>query len=243
MQDFLAGCTMLASFAIFVLAFVALFKPLPSLGMGTRRRALRGFGVSFGLFVLTAIIMPPPKDKPATSQEMAAKDEQGVQSSASPTDVPSSPEQKAAAATFYKSLLGTLASCDEAAAATAKVVKRIQAGTASVYDGYSAATTQVSACQDSAAKARDLSTPGALGDAIAEKAEDAKEVCSNTAMAKQMAAETAQEIFDGNAKPSKMQEFTDRASLAQAGVIACAAKAMGVAIEAGVDLKDLPKFD
>jgi hypothetical protein len=65
MRDFAAAMLMLASFAVFVAAVIALFRPLPRVWMGTRKRALAGFGVSFGLFIATAAVMPAP-DKSAT---------------------------------------------------------------------------------------------------------------------------------------------------------------------------------
>lgn len=73
MRDFAAFCTLMACLIIFVAACVAFFKPLPKLRMTTKSQALRGLGVSFGLFILTAVIMPEP-DQPAAGKEVAASE-------------------------------------------------------------------------------------------------------------------------------------------------------------------------
>lgn len=61
MRDFAAFCTLLACLVVSVASLIAIIRPLPKVALGTRRRALGGLGVAFGLFILTAAIMPPPK--------------------------------------------------------------------------------------------------------------------------------------------------------------------------------------
>ncbi|MBB6191495.1 hypothetical protein FHS51_001722 [Sphingobium wenxiniae] len=60
MRDLIAGVALLGSLAAFGASVIAMFKPLPRLGMPTRRRALAGIGVAFALFVMTAIVIPAP---------------------------------------------------------------------------------------------------------------------------------------------------------------------------------------
>jgi len=62
----------MACLIVSVAAMIAMFKPLPKVGMGTRKRALGGFGVAFGLFVLTAIIIPPPAGEKVAAKEAKA---------------------------------------------------------------------------------------------------------------------------------------------------------------------------
>lgn len=75
MRDFAAFCTLMAFLAVFSAAVVAMFKPLPKIGMGTRKRALGGFGVAFGLFILTGIVMPAPTEKSENSEQASIKSE------------------------------------------------------------------------------------------------------------------------------------------------------------------------
>lgn len=234
----------MACLVVFAAAIVAFFRPLPKLWMGTRPRALAGVGVAFGLFVLTAIVIPPPAPSGDGKKSVAASDAAQEPRADSPAaEESATPSQKVAATEFYKSMFASLKGCDVAAKETANVIERMQGGSGSVYDGYSAATAQVAACRDSWREAERLDLPADLS-AIAEEAADkAKETCANTALAKQMVGETAQEVFDGNMKPSKIEEMKQRAETAQAGVMACAVNTMAVAMKSGVDIKDLPKID
>lgn len=71
MQDVLAFITLMACLTVFVGSLVALVRPLPKVGMGTRKRALCGIGVAFGLFILTAAIMPAPKNDSGSERKAA----------------------------------------------------------------------------------------------------------------------------------------------------------------------------
>ena len=64
----------MAFIAVFVASIVALIRPLPKVWLGSRKRALGGLGVSFLLFVLTGIVIPPPEgieQKKEIAQEKA----------------------------------------------------------------------------------------------------------------------------------------------------------------------------
>ena len=75
MRDFAAFCTLMACLIVFVASIIAIVHPLPKVGLGTRKRALSGFGVAVGLFVLTAIIIPPPSEEKAAAKEAKALSE------------------------------------------------------------------------------------------------------------------------------------------------------------------------
>ncbi|GLV28480.1 hypothetical protein TomTYG75_10020 [Sphingobium sp. TomTYG75] len=60
MRNFAAFCTLMACLIVFVASIIALVRPLPKVGLGTRKRALSGVGVAFALFIVTAAVMPPP---------------------------------------------------------------------------------------------------------------------------------------------------------------------------------------
>lgn len=212
--------------------------------MGTRKAALAGLGVSFALFVLTAIIIPAPSSKNTEGKAPAPTASPTGKKADDPTEgQPATASQKAAAIKFYKSVFAGLKGCDVAARETANVAERMQAGTASVYDGYNSATAQVAACRASSSDVRSIDVSDELSPVGREAAEKAQNTCSNMAVAKLMAGETAQEVFDGNMKPSKIQEMRERAETAQAGVMACALDAMAVALKSGIEPKDVPKVD
>ncbi|WP_145902192.1 hypothetical protein [Sphingobium sp. MI1205] len=51
----------MACLIVLVASIIALVRPLPKVGLGTRKRALGGVGIAFALFILTAAVMPAPK--------------------------------------------------------------------------------------------------------------------------------------------------------------------------------------
>ena len=60
MRDFAAFCTLMACLIVFVASIIALVRPLPKVGLGTRKRALGGVVIAFALFILTAAVKPAP---------------------------------------------------------------------------------------------------------------------------------------------------------------------------------------
>jgi hypothetical protein len=64
LRDFLAGSTLLLCLIVSSAAVISLFRPMAKLGMGTRKRALGGLGIGFGLLAATAVIIPEPPGAP-----------------------------------------------------------------------------------------------------------------------------------------------------------------------------------
>lgn len=202
----------------------------------------RMVGIGCGLLLLVALVIAmlgsgnETTPAPTPSATSSGEDEAPEPGSAA-ADV------KAATISFYSALFEGMGPCDRAAKHTAQVAAGFETGASSIYDGYSAATSQASACRESWGTLNDLAIPAELKGPAEEAAEKARDACSNAAIAKQMGAETMQEVFDGNMKPSKVEEMRQQAEAAQAGVLACAVSAMGVAMKAGVKIEDLPKFE
>lgn len=236
MRDFLAFCTLMACLVVFVAACIALFKPLPKLKMVTKMQAFKGFGVSLGLFILTAIIIPKP-DQPAAAA-IAKSAEAPVTNKA---EAGPSKASAASAKVFYDGVMGALRPCDKAGNALAEAAQQLQTGKASIYDAYGAATKTVEACRASSLNIEDVDVSDDFADEIRRKAKEAISTCQLAAVAKQTGAATMQEILDGDARPSKMQELKERTDASQAGVLACAAQVMTVFVGAGGDLDSLPK--
>lgn len=191
------------------------------------------------VLLLMLIILIPNDENPSTTPSVESSE---PSSEAAKPDVPTE-AQKAAASDFYRSIFANLKGCDAAATETVAVIGRIQSGSASMYDGYNAATNQVEACETGAGQLRELEVPAVLSEKAREAAGKAKIACSNAALAKKLAAETAQEVFDGDLKPSKLAKFKERAEDAQSGIMVCAASALGVAMTSGWEGGDLPKLD
>lgn len=148
-----------------------------------------------------------------------------------------SPALVAAVKELHDGIMGASASCDAASKNLADIAGGLTEGRTSVYDGYGAANRSEDACRSSWTEMGDVAIPAALTGTIAEQAEKTRDVCRDAMLAKQMGASTMQEVFDGNFKPSKMQEMQEQANAAQAGTLACVANLFTVAGMAGVDPK------
>jgi len=205
---------------------------------GQRKAVAIGCGVILAVIVGLAALGSSgdeASDK-SSSDNVATADENPEPGSADPA-------VKDAAIGFYRSLFAGMGACDKAASKTADVANGLETGSTTIYDAYSAATAQVAACKASWHELDGIEIPSVLAGPARDAAEKAREICSNTALTKQMGAETMQEVFDGNMKPSKIEEMRQHAEAAQAGVLACVAGATDVAMRAGVNLEDLPKFE
>jgi hypothetical protein len=75
----LAAGTLLLCMIVFAASAIALIRPMPKLGIATRKRALGGLGVAFALLIMTALIIPPrpvapsPQAKPVAASAAPAK--------------------------------------------------------------------------------------------------------------------------------------------------------------------------
>ena len=131
--------------------------------------------------------------------------------------------------------------CDEAGKSLASAAGGLGNGSTSIYDSYSAAANVERACKNSWSKMNDLDVPPALTGAVEAKAEKAIETCKNAMLAKQMGGEAMKEVFDGDMRPSKMEDAKEKTSIAQAGTLACVAGIFSTAAHAGVNLDNVIK--
>lgn len=166
----------------------------------------------------------------------------GNETGAAPTAAKSpSQSAKADAAAFYGNVVSAMAPCDAGGKRSAEVADLIRTGRASVFDGYTASREQADGCRESSSRFIGMDAPASFTGDAEVAADKAIKVCGDAAIMKQMAGETMMEIYDGEAKPSKVAELKDRIQSAQGGILACVANAMDAATKAGADLKELAK--
>jgi hypothetical protein len=140
---------------------------------------------------------------------------------------------------FQSEVADAMKPCDKASQSLAEIAQRIAKGRATIYDGYSAASKTEEHCRDSWSSVSKLASPDSLPSAAKDKADETLDRCEGAMLAKQMAAAKMAEIFDGNLRPSAVQEAKELADGSQAGILACAAGFFLIADEAGVDIKQL----
>lgn len=214
---------------LFVAALVGIFKPY----IGNLKR--RHFAIAaFVSFIAFAAVLPKPQEG-KSSQELA---EQPQPNSLAKVEV-QKVDKLALVRKFQSSILDAMKPCDTAAGALARVAEGLADGRSSVYDGYSAAKRTEDACRQSWSLLSDLKAPQHLTEAGTSKADETIETCSNAAIAKQMAAAHMSKIFDGDMRPSMIEEGREMSNTAQMGVLACVAGVFTVAAAEGVDLEKL----
>lgn len=138
-------------------------------------------------------------------------------------------------------IMAAVKPCDEAGKSLAEIAGGLSNGRTSVYDGYNAASSVENACFNSWSLVSKLEVSSALKGAAKTQANDTLETCENAMVAKQMGGKAMKEVFDGDMRPSKMNEAKEKASTAQAGTIACVAGIFSTALQAGVELDKVTK--
>lgn len=220
--------------AIFILLFFAaiigVFKPY--IGSMTRKH----FGLAALIFFIgVGVTAPEVKEDAKKGAEKVAGTTTATKVRPADKPVDHAPTVNA----FQKDVMAAMKSCDESSKTLADVATKISNGRNSIYDGYAAASAAETSCQESWSEVSKLEAPDALPDAAQKQADETLEVCENAVIAKQMGAEKLAEIFDGNMRPSTVQEAKELGERAQAGILACAAGFFLVADKANVDIKKL----
>ncbi|ESZ86343.1 MAG: hypothetical protein Q27BB25_14755 [Blastomonas sp. CACIA14H2] len=112
---------------------------------------------------------------------------------------------------------------------------------ASVYDAYNAADQAESTCRKSWSEVGDVTIPAGLSAANQKKAEETLEACQNAMIARQTGFATIKEVLDGDARPSKVAEATEKAERAKGGILVCAAYLAEIATIHKLDIDELNK--
>lgn len=149
------------------------------------------------------------------------------------------PATVAAARAFQADIISAMQGCDDAAKEMASTAGRISQGAASIYDGYSSASATKQACANSWSQIDAVDVPVQFTGQARAKADEAVQTCRQTAMAKQTGAELFVEIFDGDMRPSKLEEAKAASEHAQMSTLACVAGIFDSAGAAGVAMTDM----
>lgn len=191
--------------------------------------------LGFLLLAFCVGVASDPKDSKGTASTSSQE------TTAMPKAGSASPQVTEAMVNFQNTIMDGMSPCDQAGNALAERAGDLSSGRASIYDAYNAARRVENACRQSWSTIGSASVPKEFEGLVEDKAEETLEICQNAALAKQMAASTMAEVFDGDTKPSKMAEAQEQASTAQAGVLACVASIFTTAGQAGVDIEKLKR--
>jgi hypothetical protein len=215
--------------ALFVIALVAVFRPLPKFKLPTRKAATVGMALSVASCVTGAAFMPTDQDiaqAAAVKQTEAkvAKDALGKEITAE-----------------WQSLLDAVEPCDEANTRAVEDMQAISEGRGSVYEAYASAEQGAAICHKAHYALRDLDVPVSAEGELRDNLTESLKTCADAYLLRKLSLEAAQSILDGDIRPSAVNEFKAQAEGAQAGTLACVAGYMSAAMNAGVDLKEMQK--
>lgn len=164
-----------------------------------------------------------------------------------PDDSATKPEEKSTSVTensevnekamkdWYFSVLDTAKPCDNASASMGDAIQAFASGRESSLAVYQAATRAEDACRDTSNAYGRLNVPSGLPGAVEDAIDEAHETCQSGFVSKQMVADKAAEVFDGEMSNSNITRLQELTNSAQAGVLACVASSMQAVGEAGVE--------
>lgn len=138
---------------------------------------------------------------------------------------------------FYERVIDAARPCDDANAKAAETLQAVSSGRATVYDAYGVAKAAEERCSAVSAEMATIDVPDEIEGDAEDKADEAVGKCRNAYMMRAMSLQTMLEVIDGDASPSKVQEYKDRAEAGQGGVMLCVASLFEAASTAGVELK------
>lgn len=176
-------------------------------------------------------------DKPATSASEPATASQAAV--AIPEQGTASKDVEAKVFAFNRAVTDAMKPCEAKAKDLTELLGQMGKGNSSVYEGFSIAKATQEACRSSEAAVGDVKIPDGLPGTGADDADKTIEACRNAMLGKQMAATTMTEIFDGEMRPSKVQEFKEQSNAAGSATLLCAAGMFSVGTATGVDVSKI----
>lgn len=197
---------------------------------GKAKKGCLILGWAFVGLVILAVMFAPDEDNVANKPAVAANGE--------PAKAISDP--KSAARIFYINAMSAMRPCDRMAGKAGDLMSNLANG-ASVYEAYSAADQAESTCRTSWAEVGDVTIPAGLSSENQKKAEETLEVCQNAMIARQTGFAAIKEVLDGDARPSKVAEATEKAERARGSILVCAAYLAEIATVHKLDIDELNK--
>ncbi|MFH8653202.1 hypothetical protein ACH37Y_10855 [Sphingomonas paucimobilis] len=194
---------------------------------GGRKLGRLGCGVALGVMVLIGVIGA------LADGDAGAGNSSASSGTTAPAKADATAEARQAFVANYKAVIAAAKPCDAMMGGIEEAAK-----SGSPLTLYQAAKAGQEACEGSWTKIRAIE-PADLPDAAADKEKAALKTCSGAYFLRQRAMETAMEIADGDAKPSKLSTFQEDMRDGQAAVMMCVAQYIEASEPAGVKLDQM----
>lgn len=199
-------------------------------GMSKKQRYLSGCGCLFvGFLALGALgtCMDTQDNAPQKQTKAVAT---------TPT-----PDVKIAIKALYNDVLAAGRPCDDANSKVVKGMEGLSKGKSNMFTLYGLANDAEAICSDSWMKMNALEIPDGLPDTTEETLTKALDSCQLGYYLRKESLEVMKEVFDGDQRPSKVNEYAEKSQTAQSSLISCVVGVMQGAAEAGVELEELKK--
>ena len=216
MRDFAAFCTLMACLIVLVASIIAMVRPLPKVGLGTRKRALGGLGVAVALFIVTAIVIPAPDvkseaDMPATSAQPATAPPVGA-------NVELTPEQDKSVS-FARALIIPLVACSSSVDSAQSMVDKAAAERARPIDAYVDAKSAAKFCQEATVTISSIEND--VPDQGQKIAAQAIKYCGDSVSVRHDAMKRLMAILDGTPGLEEASQYKEKKNEAAGHDYAC----------------------
>lgn len=193
---------------------------------GVSKGCLWAIGIGLGLVLLVILVPTPEKsgDPNETAKTIAGEPDVAL---------------RADAKRWYRAVIGHAQPCDDANEQLANLGAGLADGSSSMMSAYQAASRSREACRSVWLSYDDLDVPASFEGEMEDKAEEALDRCKTAYFTKSQAAEAAMTVFDGDMRPSAVEEMRKTATDGNTGMMACVASAMSVAMRSGLTSEQL----
>lgn len=223
MEDLRAGLSLL-TVAAFVIGVVAIFKPLPKLGLTTRGRA--GLAIVGSLIAMGIVGAIFPSEPTATASVPA----EAAKPKADPK-VELVSETKA----VWEELKSAVQPCDTASKKTADAFDK----TTDAYALYGVVTDAQEKCKQSWQTLNRLDPPSSASGEAKTALKEALDGCSTAYWMKYHAYEDMAEVINGDTRPSAVAKANSSMQDASNAQLMCVASFMSAGEKAGVPIAEL----
>ena len=217
-MEAVGGLFVLVGLGLFLVALVALFRPIPKLKLGTRGRAGLALVGSVVLFIVGGSLLPEVEPSAATATP-ALK----------PADV------KAETKALWTELTEAVGGCDKASNEVAAIFEKSR----DLYELYPVVKSASGACMEAAVGLGKLKVPESTQGDTRKDFEEALERCSAAYALKGAGYSQMAKVLDGDHRPSQVSDAMETMQTANAGQWACVAGFFAAADKAGVPLGEI----
>lgn len=228
MRDFIAFCTLLACLSVFVASVIAMVRPMPKVGLGTRKRALAGLGIAVGLLIVTAIVIPAPDAASGNASAPASASAPVKPKQPSPAK-PTLTDDQDRAVGFIRYVVMQNIVCRGGIDQTQSQLDKLASNRARPIDAYEEAKRGIKSCGETLDEYRRADVLEGVPAEHQSVARQAVKSCEKAAMDRQTAMQLAQRVLDGDGRLASASKYRELRDGALSDETACRMALLGLA--------------